>query len=67
MLLRRQTYTVDVLTKKRVANNGIVPQYYVENNHEGIIPRARYLVQVQEELQRRAHLENGRRKDKKSL
>ena len=32
--LLQKTYTVDVLTKKRVANNGIVPQYYVENNHE---------------------------------
>lgn len=36
--LLQKTYTVDVLTKKRVANNGIVPQYYVENNHEAIIP-----------------------------
>lgn len=34
----QKTYTVGVLTKKRVANNGIVPQYYVENNHEAIIP-----------------------------
>ena len=31
--LLQKTYTVDVLTKKRVKNNGIVPQYYVENNH----------------------------------
>lgn len=31
--LLQKTYTVDVLTKKRVANNEIVPQYYVENNH----------------------------------
>lgn len=37
--LLQKTYTVDVLTKKRVSNNGIVPQYYVENNHEAIIPR----------------------------
>lgn len=35
--LLQKTYTVDVLTKKRVSNNGIVPQYYVENNHEAII------------------------------
>lgn len=43
----QKTYTVDVLTKKRVTNNGIVPQYYVENNHEAIIPRDLFM-QVQE-------------------
>ena len=61
--LLQKTYTVDVLTKKRVANNDIVPQYYVENNHEAIIPRQLFM-QVQEELQRRAHLrtENGKTK-----
>ena len=61
--LLQKTYTVDVLTKKRVANNGIVPQYYVENNHEAIIPRQLFM-QVQKELQRRAHLrtENGKMK-----
>ncbi len=32
--LLQKTYTVDFLSKKRVANNGIVPQYYVENSHE---------------------------------
>lgn len=47
--LLQKTYTVDFLTKKRVKNNGIVPQYYVENNHEAIIPREIYM-QVQEEL-----------------
>ena len=46
------TYTVDFLTKKRVKNNGIVPQYYVENSHEVIIPREVFM-QVQEELVRR--------------
>ena len=61
--LLQKTYTVDVLTKKRVENNGIVPQYYVENNHEAIIPRELFM-QVQEELQRRAHLktEGGKTK-----
>ena len=37
--LLQKTYTVDFLSKKRVKNNGIVPQYYVENSHEPIIPR----------------------------
>jgi site-specific DNA recombinase len=50
--LLQRTYTVDFLTKKRVKNNGIVPQYYVENNHEPIIPREIFM-QVQEELIRR--------------
>ncbi len=36
--LLQKTYTVDCLTKKRVINNGIVPRYYVKNNHEPIIP-----------------------------
>lgn len=37
--LLQKTYTVDVLNKKRVVNNGLVPQYYVENSHEGIISK----------------------------
>lgn len=62
--LLQKTYTVDVLTKKRVSNNGIVPHYYVENNHEAIIPRQLFM-QFQEELLRRAHLktENGNTKE----
>lgn len=31
------------LEKKRVPNNGLVPQYYVENSHEAIIPRDLYM------------------------
>ena len=62
--LFQKTYTVDVLTKKRVNNNGIVPQYYVENNHEAIIPRELFM-QVQEELQRRANLRTGNANSKK--
>ena len=30
-------YTVDYLTKKRVKNDGAVPQYYVEDSHPAII------------------------------
>lgn len=44
--LLAKTHTVDFLTKKRVKNNGIVPQYYVENSHEPIIPKTLFL-QVQ--------------------
>ena len=57
--LLQKTYTVDFLSKKRVVNNGIVPQYYVENSHEAIIPRDLYM-QVQEELVRRANLKAGK-------
>ncbi|MFV0441426.1 MAG: recombinase family protein [Lachnospirales bacterium] len=62
--LLQKTYTVDVLTKKRVKNNGIVPQYYVENNHEPIIPRDLYM-QVQEEMIRRANLHSGANRKKR--
>lgn len=62
--LLQKTYTVDVLTKKRVKNNGIMPQYYVENNHEAIIPRDLYM-QVQEELLRRANLHRGANRKKR--
>lgn len=50
--LLQKTYTVDFLTKQRIKNNGLVPQYYVENSHEAIIPREIFM-QVQEELVRR--------------
>lgn len=62
--LLQKTYTVDFLTKKRVKNNGIVPQYYVENSHEAIIPRALYM-QVQEEMVRRANLHSGENRKKR--
>lgn len=62
--LLQKTYTVDVLTKKRVKNNGIVPQYYVENDHEAIIPRELYM-QVQEEMLRRANLHSGKNRKKR--
>ena len=60
--LLQKTYTVDFLTKKRVKNTGIMPQYYVKDNHEAIIPRDIFL-QVQEEMVRRSsiHLKNGRK------
>ena len=56
--LLQKTVTVDFLNKKRVENNGIAPQYYVENSHEAIIPRHVYQM-VQEEMVRRANLKTG--------
>lgn len=50
--LLQKTYTTDFLTKKRIKNNGTVPQYYVEGDHEAIIPKELF-IQVQAELVRR--------------
>ena len=38
--LLQKYYTPDFLTKKQVHNNGEIPQYYVEGNHEAIIDPA---------------------------
>lgn len=54
-VLQQKTYTIDFLTKKRVKNDGIVPQYYIEDDHEAIIPKELFY-QVQEEKARRASL-----------
>ena len=62
--LLQKTYTIDVLTKKRIQNNGIVPKYYVENDHEPIIPRNLYM-QVQEEMLRRANMHSGEKMKKR--
>jgi len=64
--LLQKTYTVDFLTKKRVKNNGLVPQYYVENSHEAIIPREIFM-QVQEELVRRRCVHLSKNGNKRSF
>ncbi|MEG2198064.1 MAG: recombinase family protein [Cellulosilyticaceae bacterium] len=48
-------YTEDFLTKKRVKNMGQLPQYYIEENHEGIISKEVFM-KVQEEILRRNNL-----------
>lgn len=53
--LLQKTYTVDFLTKKRVKNDGIVPQYYIEDNHEAIIPKELFY-KTQEEKARRSSI-----------
>lgn len=50
--LLQKTYTTDFLTKTRIKNNGTMPQYYVEDNHQAIIPKDIYMM-VQEELVKR--------------
>ena len=59
--LLQKTYTVDCLTKKRVKNTGIVPQYYVSDYHEAIIPKELF-EQVQDEMLRRANIHAGKNK-----
>lgn len=56
--LLQKTYTTDFLTKKRIKNNGTVPQYYVEGDHEAIIPKELFM-QVQAELVRRRKVHTG--------
>lgn len=53
--LLQKTYTVDFLTKKKVVNKGIVPQYYIEDDHEAIIPKELFY-RVQEEKARRGNI-----------
>ncbi|MBR4060521.1 MAG: recombinase family protein [Lachnospiraceae bacterium] len=66
--LLQKTYTVDFMTKKKVINKGIVPQYYVEDDHEPIIPKELFY-RVQEELARRSSMNKAgvtKKKDQKS-
>lgn len=51
--LLQKHYTADFLTKKQKINNGEVPQYYVEDNHEAII-EPKIFDQVQAEITRRS-------------
>ena len=50
--LLQKTYTVDFLTKKTKVNEGEIPQYYVERNHEAIIDPDVFEM-VQREIERR--------------
>lgn len=50
--LLQKCYTVDFLTKKQKANEGEVPQYYVQNSHPAIISPEVW-DEVQTELERR--------------
>ena len=64
--LLQKTYTVDFMTKKKVMNKGIVPQYYVEDDHEPIIPKDLFY-RVQEELARRASVNKSAVTRKKNM
>ena len=54
-LLFQKEYTIDPISKKSRKNQGELPQYWVENTHEAIIPMEVYQA-VQEEKARRREL-----------
>ena len=53
--LLQKTYTLDFLTKKKITNDGKVPQYYVENSHQAIVQPWEFAI-VQAEIKRRKSL-----------
>lgn len=50
--LLQKRFTVDFLTKEKKYNKGELPQYYVKNNHEGIVSNEVFEM-VQNEMERR--------------
>lgn len=48
----QKTLVLDHLSKKQVPNNGVLPQYYIERDHEPIIDKHSFIA-VQEEIVRR--------------
>ncbi len=60
----QKSFTVDFLSKKKKANEGEIPQYYIEHSHEAIIDPDEWDA-VQTELQRRKTL--GRKYSGKSV
>lgn len=61
--LLQKTYTTDFLTKTRVRNDGIVPQYYVENSHPAIVKREVFLM-AHDEAERRSKLRSHSKNDR---
>ena len=51
-MLLQKTFVEDYLTHKTVKNTGQLPQYYVEDHHDPIVPKEVYF-QVQGEIMRR--------------
>jgi site-specific DNA recombinase len=51
----QKSFTVDFLTKKKKANEGEVPKYFVENSHDAIIDPVEFDA-VQAEMERRKKL-----------
>ena len=51
--LLQKCFTEDFLTKKQVVNRGVLPQYYVEDDHEAIIDPETFDLVQQEMIRRR--------------
>lgn len=49
----QKTYSSAYMNKKHLINNGELPKYYVENNHEAIIPQDAFVL-TQEEIAKRS-------------
>lgn len=62
-LLQQKTVTVDFLNHKRVKNTGEYDQYYIQDNHEAIIPRDMF-EEVQREMARRSSKVNNNKGDR---
>lgn len=60
-LLMQKYYTEDFLTHRLVKNRGQRPQYYVEDNHDPIVPKEIF-DRVQEERKRRGALKTEAKK-----
>ena len=54
-LLLQKTYRKNYLDKHSYKNNGILPQYLVENSHEAIVSKETFIL-AQKELKRRAEI-----------
>ena len=65
-VLLQKTITTDFIEKIRIKNDGSVPQYYVKNSQEAIIPRVIF-AQIQEEMIRRANMTSGIEGKKKRI
>lgn len=64
--LLQKTITTDFIEKVRIKNDGTVPQYYVKDSHEAIIPKDIFTA-VQEEMLRRTNMFSGEAGKKKRV
>lgn len=60
-LLLQKSYVLDHITKKKCINNGQLPKFYIENNHEAIIDKETFQ-KVQNEIKRRAQNKGNNQK-----
>lgn len=65
--LLQKRITIDYLTHKSIINDGRVPQYYVMNNHEPIIPREMFELIQQLKLERKQNNNSSKYKNKYAL